>query len=82
MKVQIFCCEKQVQQRLECFFIIDLNPLCLACIQSGGLNIQLVIGSKKKNEKKRHAKRLLANNVAFSPSPAQKHPCWKQKKVM
>ena len=85
MKIQIFC-EKQVQQRLECFHIIDLNPFCLACIQSGGLNIQLVIGSKEKKWKKEKKKKtcqkaslLASNNVAFSPSPAQKHPCWKPK---
>jgi hypothetical protein len=63
MKIQIFCCEKQAQQRLECILMIDLNPFCLTGIQSGGLNIQLVIGSKKKKmekkKKKRHAKRLL-----------------------
>ena len=55
-KYRIVFVKSKCNKDIECFLIIDLNPFCLAGIQSGGLNIQLVIGSKKKKWKKRRKK--------------------------
>ena len=49
-----------------------------ACYRLKGKKME----KNKKGMPKGMPKGFFANNVAFSPSPAQKHPCWKQKKVM